>query len=178
MSVKIGVGFGGWPFPSKDPDHLWEYTDECERLDVDSIWLSDRIVGEVVNVEPMIALSFIAARTTKLKFGTNVLALPLRNPTVLAKEIATLDYLSGGRSLPAVGLGTGDAREYEACGVPKRQRGGRTDEAIEVMRLLWSQDDVTFHGKYFTLDGVTVHPKPVQAERPPIWIGGRAWDGR
>ena len=134
MSVKIGVGFGGWPFPSKDPDHLWEYTDECERLDVDSLWLSDRIVGEAVNVEPMIALSFIAARTKKLKFGTNVLALPLRNPTVLAKEIATLDYLSGGRSLPAVGLGTGDAREYEACGVPKRQRGGRTDEAIEVMR--------------------------------------------
>ena len=174
MSVKIGVGFGGWPFPSEDPDHLWEYTDTCEELGVDSLWLSDRIVSEIINMEPMIALSFIAARTEKLKFGTNVLALPLRNPTVLAKEVATLDFLSGGRSLPAVGLGTGDEREYEACGVPKRQRGGRTDEAIEVMRLLWSQDDVSFEGRYFTLNNVTVQPKPVQAELPPIWIGGRS----
>ena len=96
-----------------------------------------------------------------------MLALPLRNPTVLAKEVATLDFLSGGRSLPAVGLGTGDEREYEACGVPKRQRGGRTDEAIEVMRLLWSAGRCLFRGRYFTLNNVTVHPKPVQAELAP-----------
>ncbi len=174
MSVKIGIGFGGWPFPSADPEHLWEYTDACERLGVDSLWLSDRIVSDVVSMEPVVALSFIAARTKHLKFGTNVLALPLRNPTVLAKEIATLDYLSGGRSLPAVGLGTGDEREYEACGVRKRQRPGRTDEAIEVMRLLWSQDAVTYHGRYYTLNDVSVTPKPVQKDLPPIWIGGRS----
>ena len=174
MSVKIGVGFGGWPFPSADPDHLWDYTDECERLGVDSLWLSDRIVSDALNMEAVVALSFIAARTEKLKFGTNVIALPLRNPTVLAKEIATLDFLSGGRSLPAVGLGTGDADEYEACGTLKRERGARTDEAIEVMRLLWSQDEVTYRGKYFTLNGVSVQPKPVQADLPPVWIGGRS----
>ena len=174
MSVKIGVGFGGWPFPDSDPERLWEYVDACEALGLDSIWLSDRIVSEVISLEPMIALSFIAARTTTLKFGTSVLALPLRNPTVLAKEIATLDYLSGGRVLPAVGLGTEDEREFEACGSPMRQRAGRTDEAIKVMRLLWSQDEVTFHGKYFTLNQVTVQPKPVQRDLPPIWIGGRS----
>ena len=174
MSVKIGIGFGGWPFASQDPDHLWDYTDECERIGIDSLWLSDRIVSDVVSMEAVVALSFIAARTKNLKFGTNVIALPLRNPTILAKEIATLDFLSGGRSLPAVGLGTGEASEYEACGTLKRQRGGRTDEAIEVMRLLWSGDDVTFHGRYFTLNNVTVQPKPVQAELPPIWIGGRS----
>ena len=147
MSVKVGVGFGGWPFPDADPERLWEYVDACESLGIDSIWLSDRIVSEVLSLEPLIALSFIAARTRTLKFGTSVLALPLRNPTVLAKEIATLDYLSGGRVLPAVGIGTEDEREFEACGSPKRQRAGRTDEAIKVMRLLWSQDEVTFHGK-------------------------------
>lgn len=174
MSVKIGIGFGGWPFPTQDPDELWQYVDSCEDLDIDSLWLSDRIVSEVMNVEPMIALSFIAARTTKLKFGTSVLALPLRNPTVLAKEIATLDFLSGGRVLPAVGLGTEDEREFEACGSPKRQRGGRTDEAIQVMKLLWSQDEVTFHGKYYTLNNVTIQPKPVQKDLPPVWIGGRS----
>ena len=174
MSVKVGVGFGGWPFPDADPENLWEYVDACEALGIDSIWLSDRIVSEVLSLEPLIALSFIAARTKTLKFGTSVLALPLRNPTVLAKEIATLDYLSGGRVLPAVGIGTEDEREFEACGSPKRQRAGRTDEAIQVMRLLWSQDEVTFHGKYFTLNQVTVQPKPVQKHLPPIWIGGRS----
>ena len=129
MSIKIGIGFGGWPFPSDDPEHLWRYVDTCEDLDIDSIWLSDRIVSPLLNMEPIVALSFAAARTKNLKFGTSVIALPLRNPTILAKEIATLDFLSGGRSLPAVGLGTEDAAEYEACGTtavaasvaPKRQ---------------------------------------------------------
>ena len=173
MSVKIGIGFGGWPFHEKDPDLLWEYVDACETLDIDSLWLSDRIVSETMNMEPMIALSFIAARTTKLKFGTSVLALPLRNPTVLAKEIATLDFLSGGRSLPAVGLGTEEEREYEACGTRRSQRVGRTEEAVHVMRRLWSEDNVTFHGRYFTLNDVSVQPKPVQKDLPPMWIGGR-----
>ncbi len=106
MAIRIGVGFGGWPFPRPDPALLWEYADTAEALDIDSIWLSDRVVSSVLSMEPMVALSFIAARTTKLKFGTSVLALPLRNPTVMAKEIATLDFLSQGRVLPAVGLGT------------------------------------------------------------------------
>ena len=174
MSVKIGVGFGGWPFSEKDPDLLWQYVDACEELGIDSLWLSDRVVSEVMNVDPMITLSFIAARTTKLKFGTSVLALPLRNPTILAKEIATLDFLSKGRSLPAVGLGTEDLREYEACGSRRSQRVGRTEEAIKIMRLLWSQDNVTFHGKYYTLNDVTIQPKPAQKGLPPMWIGGRS----
>lgn len=123
-----------------------------------------------------VAMAFIAARTKKLKFGTSVYALPLRHPTILAKEIATLDFLSGGRTLPAVGLGTEDATEYEACGTTRRVRVSRTEEAIEVMRLLWSQDHVTYHGKHFTLNDVTIQPKPVFPPNgmPPIWIGGRS----
>ena len=174
MAVRIGVGFGGWPFPEKDPGLLWEYADEAEALNIDSIWLSDRIVSSVMSMEPIVALSFLAARTSKLKFGTSVLALPLRNPAVLAKEIATLDFLSGGRMLPAIGLGTEDEREFEACGSRKSQRAGRTDEAIQIMRLLWSEDNVSFQGRYFTLNEVTIEPKPVQEELPPIWIGGRS----
>jgi probable F420-dependent oxidoreductase len=173
VAIRVGIGFIGWPFPSLDPDVLWEYVDTAEALDVDSIWLSDRIVSSVLSMEPLITLSFMAARTTTLKYGTSVLALPLRNPTVLAKEIATLDLLSNGRILPAVGLGTEDDREFEACGSLRSERAARTDEAIQVMRKLWSEDDVTFHGEFFTLNEVTVQPKPVQAELPPIWIGGR-----
>lgn len=176
MSVKIGVGLGGWPFAEPDPDLLWRYADTCEELDVDSIWFSDRVVGPVLNMEVIVAMSFIAGRTKKLKIGTSVIALPLRNPTVLAKEIATLDFLSGGRSLPAVGLGADDLAEYEACGTVRNQRVSRTEEAIEVMRKLWSQDHVTHHGKHFTLNDVTIQPKPVFPPNgmPPIWIGGRS----
>ena len=174
MTIRIGVGFGGWPFPDKEPQTLWTYVDAAEVLGLDSIWLSDRIVSSVLNVEPLIALSFIAARTSKMKVGTSVLALPLRNPTVLAKEIATLDFLSGGRVLPAVGIGTENKQEFDACSSSLPQRAGRTDEAIQIMRRLWSEDSVTFHGKYFTLNDVSVQPKPVQKELPPIWIGGRS----
>ena len=176
MSVKIGVGFGGWPFPEPDPELLWNYTDTCEDLDIDSIWFSDRVVSTALNLEVVVAMSFIAGRTKRLKFGTSVFALPLRNPTVLAKEIATLDFLSGGRTLPAVGLGADDLAEYEACGTKRSQRVSRTEEAIEVMRKLWSQDQVTHHGKHFTLNDVTIQPKPVFPPdgMPPIWIGGRS----
>ena len=173
MAIRIGVGLGGWPFPHPDPDLLWQYVETAERLGIDSIWLTDRVVSRQLSMEPLVALSFIAARTTKLKFGTSVLALPLRNPTVLAKEIATLDFLSGGRSLPAIGLGTENDREYEACGSSRADRAGRTDEAITIMRRLWSEDEVTFEGEHFQLHGVSVQPKPVQKELPPIWIGGR-----
>ena len=176
MAIRIGIGFGGWPFPDDDPEHLWRYVDACEKLDVDSLWLSDRIVSSQLNVEPLVALSFVAARTRKLKFGTSVLALPLRHPTVLAKEIATLDFLSGGRMLPAIGIGGEDETEYEACGTTRSVRVSRTEEAVQVMRLLWTQDNVTFHGQHFTLNNVTVQPRPVFPPDglPPIWIGGRS----
>ena len=176
MSIKIGIGFGGWPFPGDDPQPFLQYVDACEALDIDSIWISDRIVSPLMNMEAVVALSFAAARTKNLKFGTSVLALPLRNPTILAKQLATLDFLSDGRCLPAVGLGTEDAQEYEACGATRSRRVSRTEEAVEVMRLLWREDNVTFHGQHFTLNNVTVRPKPVFPPdgMPPIWIGGRS----
>ena len=100
--------------------------------------------------------------------------MPIRSPVVLAKEMATLDYLSNGRLLPAIGLGQEDPREYEACGVSKEDRGRRTDEAMTVMRRLWHEDSVTHEGQFYTLHDVTVNPKPVQVPFLPIWIGGRS----
>lgn len=174
MSVRIGIGFSGWPFLRLKPDYLSEYVERAEALGVDSIWLSDRIVSPVLNMESIVALSFISARTKKIKFGTSVLALPLRNPTVLAKQIATLDFLSGGRVLPAFGLGTENLEEFEACESSYFDRAGRMDEAIQIIRLLWSQDNLTYRGRYVTLNNVTIEPKPVQESLPPIWIGGRS----
>ena len=143
-----------------------------EELGIDSIWLADRIVSSAVSMESMTFMAALAARTKRMKFGNSVLALPLRNPVVLAKEIATVDFLSNGRMLPAVGLGADNPREYEACGVSMKERAPRTDEAIALMRRLWLEDNVTFQGKFYQTTEATVQPKPVQ-KPPPIWIGGR-----
>ena len=140
----------------------------------DSLWLSDRVVSERLTLEPLIALAMVAAYSERLKFGTSVLALSLRNPVMLAKEMATLDFLSNGRFLPAVGLGQEDPTEYEACGVSKDLRGQRVDEALGLIRRLWCEERVTHHGKFFTLNEVTVTPRPAQKPCPPIWIGGRS----
>ena len=173
MSIAIGYipgafGQGG------DPDFLRQLVDVGDRYGYDSIWLSDRIVGHQFSLEPMVALSMVAAYSERLKFGTSVLALPLRNPVVLAKQIATLDYLSRGRCFPAVGLGQEDPREYEACGVPKSDRARRTDEAIVLMRRLWQEDSVTHEGEFFTCHDVSITPKPVLQPSPPVWIGGHS----
>lgn len=164
----------GWPFGNEGPDALWEWVEHAERSGVDSIWLTDRIVAERLNVEPIVALSFVAARTKRMLVGTSVIALPLRQPTILAKEIATLDFLSGGRVLPAIGLGTEDEREYEAAGVARADRGARTDEMVEVMRLLWSGEPVTYRGRFYSLTDVVMQPRPARPELPPIWVGGRS----
>ena len=109
----------------------------------------------------MTTLAAVAARTTRLKFGPSVIVLPYRTPVVAAKEMATIDWLSRGRLFPAVGVGVELPREFEASGVPFRERGRRTDEAIRVIRLLWTQDEVTFQGEFFKLDRIRVLPQPV-----------------
>jgi probable F420-dependent oxidoreductase len=160
--------------PADDgPSFLRRLVEVGEAHGYDSIWLSDRVAGgSRAALEPVVALSLIAGYTATMKFGTSVLVLPLRNPVVLAKELATLDYLSGGRLLPAVGLGS-DLAEYEACGIPAEGRGERTDEAIAVMRRLWQEEKVTHTGRFFQFENVSIFPKPVQRPCLPIWIGGR-----
>ena len=173
MKIRIGVGITGWPFPERDASYLWDFVDLAEGSGVDSIWLSDRIVAPTLSLESMAFFGALAGRTKRMKFGNSVLVLPLRHPTLLAKEIATVDFLSGGRMLPAVGLGTNNPGEFEAVGVSTKERAGRTDEAIALMRRLWTEDAVTFEGRYFKTTEATILPKPVQKPCPPIWIGGR-----
>jgi probable F420-dependent oxidoreductase len=108
-----------------------------------------------------------------LKLGTSVQVLPGHNPALLAKEWASLDRLSGGRALPAFGLGNPIAAEHEAFGVAREDRAAVFDEALPLMRRLWSEDEVAHDGKWFHYDGLTVHPKPVQKQLD-VWLGGRA----
>src|SRR5687768_12069687 len=113
MSVRIGYAPSALPPGADGADYLQRAVEVGEEFGFDSIWLSDRIVGGRFPLEPVVALSMVAAYSRKLKFGPSVLAIPLRNPVLLAKELATLDFLSHGRLLPAVGLGN-DMAEYAA----------------------------------------------------------------
>ncbi len=174
MSVAIGYVPGAFGQGGDDPNFLRTLVELGDKYEYDSIWLSDRICSDRFSLEPMVALSLVAGYSDRLKFGTSVLALPLRNPVVLAKQVATLDWLSQGRFFPAVGLGQEDPDEYEACGVPKADRARRTDEAIELMRRLWEEEDVTHEGEFFTTHNVSVTPRTFLKPSPPVWIGGRS----
>ena len=173
IKYRIGIMPGPWPPGRESGQFLFTLAEFCEASDIDSIWLSDRLSSPAPVPEVMTSLAAIAARTQKLKFGPSVLVLPYRTPVVAAKEMATIDWLSRGRLFPAVGVGVELPREFDASGVPFKERGRRTDEAIRVMRLLWTQDEVSYEGEFFKLDRVTVFPKPWQ-NPPPIWIGGKS----
>src|SRR3989454_1527659 len=121
----------------------------------------------------MTTLAAVAALTRRLKFGPSVFITPFRTPVVAAREIAMIDYLSGGRMLPACGIGVEQEREFLAAGVPFKERGRRTDEAIAIMRRVWAEDEVTFAGEFWKLDKITVLPKPAQ-QPMPLWIGGNS----
>jgi len=172
--VKLGLGLGAWPFGQLDPGRFLACIDRAEGLGIDSVWLSDRLVGGGVVLEPVVALAVAAGRTRRLKLGTSVLIPALRQPVVLAKELATLDFLSGGRLLLTVGLGLDDPAEFAAAGIAKSERAGRTDEAIDLMRRLWAGAPVTFSGRYFRVENVEIWPKPGRPGGPPVWVGGRS----
>ena len=161
MKVRIGYGLGTRT-PTLDGARFGELVDALEDLGFDSLWLSERVTGACP--DPLVGLSFAAGRTTHLKLGTSVQVLPGRNPHLLAKAWASLDRLSGGRALPAFGLGIADGGEQAAFGVARRERAPRFDEALPRLRRLWKGEDV---------DGVRIAPLPVQ-DPLEVWLGGRA----
>ena len=173
IKYRIGVMPGPWPAGPEGRELFWRFIDLCERTEIDSMWFSDRLSSPITVLEPMTAMAAVAARTRRLKFGPSVLIAPFRSPVLAARQLAMLDYLSGGRALPAVGIGVEQEREFRAAGVPFKERGRRTDEAIQIMRRCWSESEVTYEGEFWTLDRITVLPQPVQ-QPLPLWIGGNS----
>src|SRR6266704_873794 len=143
IKYRIGIMPGQWPASPDGRDPFWRVIETCERTEIDSIWFSDRLSSPIPVLEPIIAMAAVAARTQRLKFGPSVLVAPFRAPVLAARQLAMLDYLSGGRALPAVGIGVEQEREFRAAGVPFKERGRRTDEAIRIMRRCWAEDEVT-----------------------------------
>lgn len=150
------------------------FAQHAEALGFDSIFLTDHVITahrfyRVSWLEPLITHALVAGVTSQVRLGTSILIAPLRQPVVLAKELATLQYLSGGRFILGAGVGW-YGPEFEACGTTKQVRGARTDEALEIVSRLLTERDVSFRGKHFQIEDVTIEPLP--AQRPPIWIGG------
>ena len=170
IGLLVPGSFGG------EPPTMAEFTQffrRAEELDFHSLWTIDRLFHEVNILEPMTLLSIAAAVTSRIRLGTSVLLFVLRNPVLMAKTASTLDRLSGGRLIPGLSLGGRD-HEFGSVGVPVRTRVSRLTEGLTVMRKLWSEENVTFHGRHYHLDGVNMEPKPVQQPSIPIIMGGRA----
>ncbi|AMN48317.1 luciferase [Steroidobacter denitrificans] len=146
---------------------------ELEGLPIDSLWTGGHVAAPNGSPEAMIGLARLAALSSRVQVGTMVLLLPLYPPAIVAKQIADLDRASGGRIVLGVGVGGEYPEEFRACQVPIGERGPRTDEAITLIRRLWSGAPVTHDGRFYPMDSVRIHPAPIQAGGPPIVVAGR-----
>ena len=152
--------------------------ERSEEWGLDSFWLSDHLLAPSPELDVVATLSLLASRTTKMKLGPSVLLLNLRHPLMVAKAFASLDYLSNGRMVMAVGTGANLA-DYAACGIPVESRGKRLDEGIEVMRSVWTNRKASYHGRFFNFDDVTIEPRPIartnnDSGTMDIWVGGKS----
>lgn len=171
MARTIAAGIGIMEFPFDTTDTFWKWVDLCEAGGIDSIWQTDRLISKQPILECMTALAAIAGRTRRIKFGVNVVSVAMRDPVLLAKQCATLDFLSGGRLLPGFGIGSPRGPEWTAMHLDPKTRGRKTDEALEIIARLWTGEKLDFPGKHFQLTGASIAPLPVQADLP-MWIGG------
>jgi probable F420-dependent oxidoreductase len=176
--MKLGTFVPSYLLPGQDAKHgdqIRRFAVRAEELGFDSLFITDHLLTasrfyRVSWTEPMMTLSHVAAITSRVKLGTSVLVLPTRQPVVLAKEIATLQHLSGGRFV--YGIGTGwYPPEFESTGGTRQQRGARTDEVLEASMQLLKSGHVTFEGKYYRMNDITVEPL---SHVPPVWVAGGA----
>jgi probable F420-dependent oxidoreductase len=167
---------GSGPFVEGVPGsgHYRRVAAAAEEAGFESLWAGDHVSFRHPLLDVTVALAAFAAVTEQITLGAGVLLLPLRPPVLVAREFASLDYLSGGRLVLGVGTGGEHPRDFEAVGVPTRERGARTDESLLALRVLFAGAPASFTGRFFAFDGVTIEPGPVQPGGPPRWVGGRS----
>lgn len=164
----------GWMTSMDSAGAVRETTLLADRIGLDSLWVGDHIAFAMPIMDPLLQLAQAAALSERLSFGTSVYLLPLRHPVGVAKQIATLDRLCSGRLFFGVGIGGEFPNEYAACGVPVKERGARLSEGIDVLRKLWSGEQVSHDGHFYPFSNVQMLPRPMQSSGPPIWCGGRS----
>ena len=165
--------FGGMYRRSKDHPDPMSFARRLEELGFDGFWAPETPTNRGPSMDTFAVLCYAAAATKRITVGSNVLLLPLHHPSWVAKQWGTLDILSGGRTVLCVGAAGEYPKQFEAVGIPKPERGKRTDEGIDVIRNLWTEEVSTYHGEMFRFEGITREPKPVAKPHPPIWVGGR-----
>ena len=174
---RFGVFLPSYVWAGDGPERargIKAFAREVEDLGFDSLFITDHLFAakrfySVSFLEPLTALAVAAGVTERVRLGTSILILPLRNPVILAKELATLQFLSEERVILGAGIGWNDY-EYDAVGVRKAERGKRTDEMLDIMIPLLEGETVTYHGQFYSVDDVVIEPKA--SRRPEIWIGG------
>ncbi len=189
--MKFGIAYAN-TMTFTSPEGLRKLAQGAEAAGFESLWTVEHVIypdgyestypydpsgkmpaaSDTPIPDPLIWLGQVAAATTTLRLATGILILPQRNPLVLAKEVATLDALSGGRVELGVGVGWLE-EEFDALGIPFSERGSRTNESIEVLRALWDHDHADYEGRHFSFSGVSSNPKPVNG-RVPIHVGGHS----
>jgi probable F420-dependent oxidoreductase len=144
---------------------------EAEGFDTATIGHHHFMPGNMA--DPLTFLMAVAARTERLRIGTGIFQLPVHNPVRVAEQVATIDQVSGGRVSLGVGLGWWPL-EYEVHGSAFHERGARMEEALQILRLVWEQENTSFEGRFWSFPELTVHPRPVQRPHPPLWVAGVA----
>ena len=140
---------------------------------IDSLWVGGHVASRNPSPEAMMGLARLAALTERVKIGTSILLLPLYPPALVAKQIADLDRATNGRVILGVGIGGEYPQEFRACEIPIDERGRRTDEMIPLIRRLWTAEEITHEGRYYSMQDVRIHPAPMQPGGPPIVVAGR-----
>ena len=171
MARKIRGGLGIAAFPFDAPRDLFAFAERCERWGVDSLWQTDRLHGENGQLEALATMAALAGCTERIKFGMNAVVASLRDPLLLAKQCATIDFLSRGRLLPVFGVGVEADPVWKATGRDPAARGRLADEALEIAQRLWRGEEVHFEGRHFRYAGARIAPLPLQ-QPLPCWIGG------
>ncbi len=159
------------PAPLTKPENVINFAQKCEAMGCHSLWTIDRVAYD--NLEPLTLLAAAAGATRRIRLGTSVLLANLRHPSHLAKIVSTLDFISNGRVTLGLGFGSRES-DYKAVEVPFEHRGSRAVEQVELMKRLWTQDNVTFKGKFYQVENLSIGPRPIQKPHPPIWTGGSA----
>jgi probable F420-dependent oxidoreductase len=172
--LTFGASLGSFAAGLPAGSTLLTWAEEIEQLGFDALWFRDHVLWHSPVLDPFTVLGAIAGRTSRMRLGPGVLLLPLRNPLLVAKAVASLDFVSGGRAMLGVGVGGEFPKEYEACGVPMRERGRRADEGLDAIRALWTRSPAAHVGIVYRFADVVMEPRPVQRPHPPIWVGGRS----
>jgi probable F420-dependent oxidoreductase len=182
MGVRLGL-FSMTTGPCSYPEGAARVARAAEAAGFDSLWGGEHVVlpdprvppsplePEDRIMDPVVTLAFLAAQTARIRLGTGIIILPQRNPLVLAKQLASLDVLSGGRLIVGIGVGYLEP-EFRALGIPFEHRGRMTDEYLAALRAIWTEPRPAYRGRFVAFEGVQAHPRPAQPAGPPIVVGG------